>query len=96
MGLTTEQFLGMDIWQFNAYSQAWKIRTRDALAIEIQGAWMTAYWCNPHAKHKVSLKKVLKGLTEDEELPREKINKQEVEKQFRQFEELQKYGWTKD
>ena len=94
MGLTTEQFLAMDLWQYNAYSQAWEIRTRDALAIEIQGAWMAAYWSSG-AKHKKSLKSVLKGLEVREELPREPINKEEVEKTFKQFEEIQKYGWTK-
>lgn len=94
MGLTTEQFLAMDLWQYNAYSQAWEARTRDALAIEIQGAWMTAYWSSG-AKHKMSLKKVLKRLEMKEELPREPIDKAAVEKAFKQFEEIQKYGWTK-
>ena len=94
MGLTTKQFLAMDLWQFNAYSQAWEARTKDALAIQVQGAWMTAYWSST-IKHKVSLKKVLKDLVAGEELPREKVDKQAAEKAFKQFEEIQKYGWTK-
>lgn len=96
MGLTTQEFLSMDIWQYNAYSLAWKARTRDALALEIQGAWMTGYWGNPYIKHKRSLKQVLKDVSFDRELPREKVNAEDAEKRFRQFEELQKYGWTKE
>ena len=84
----------MDFWQFNAYSLAWEAQKRDQLAIEIQGAWMNAYWSGT-SKHKKSLKQVLKALEQREELPREPVDKVAVEKQFKQFEELQKYGWTK-
>ena len=96
MGLTTAQFLEMDIWQFNAYSLAWKARTRDSLAIAFQGAWMTAYWSS-NRKHKMSLKKALKSLEDkkDKETERKPIDKQKVEKAFKRFEEIQKYGWTK-
>lgn len=94
MGLTTQAFLEMEFWQFNAYTEAWEKRIRDSLAIELQGAWMTAYWSSDK-KHKVSLKKVLKDLSGEEERPREKINKKEAESAFRQFEEIMKYGWTK-
>ena len=92
--MTTSQFLEMDIWQYNAYCQAWKARTRDALAIEFQGAWMTAYWGSA-AKHKISLRKALRGLEDDKPTERKPINKQEAEKTFKQFEEIQKNGWTK-
>ena len=94
MGLTTEQFLEMEVWQYNAYTEAWEKRIHDLLAVELQGAWMTAYWSSKK-KHKVSLKKVLKDLSRGEELPREKIDKKEVENSFRQFEEIMKHGWTK-
>lgn len=94
MGLTTEQFLAMDLWQYNAYSQAWKLRTRDALAIELQGAWMAAYWSSSK-KHKLSLKKVLKKLEAKDQVERKPIDKKKVEDAFRQFEEIQKYGWTR-
>lgn len=93
MGLTTDQFLSMDLWQFNAYSVAWKARMRDVLAIEIQGAWLNAYW-NSSKKHKMSLRKVLRELEDKQETEKPKIDKVEVEKTFKQFEELQKYGWT--
>ena len=95
MGLTTGQFLEMSIWQFNAYSQAWKARNRDALAIEIQGAWMTAYWSS-RVKHKKSLQSVLRGLQESEKdnAPRQKIDKKAAENLFKQFEEIKAYGWT--
>lgn len=94
MGLTTSQLLEMDFWQFNAFSEAWKKQKRDALAIAYQQAWMTAYWCS-NAKHKVSLKKALKSLDGDEQPNRKPIDKQKVADSFRQFEEIQKNGWTK-
>lgn len=94
MGLSTSEFLEMEWWQYNAYSLAWKDRKREDLAVAIQGAWMTAYWSGP-TKHKKSLKQVLKALRGDEELPREPIDKKAAEKSFKQFEELQKNGWTK-
>ena len=95
MGLTTEAFLGMELWQFNAFSLAWKMRQKDILAVEYQGAWMTAYWSGS-SKHKKSLKSVLRQLYGEPQKKKEPINKQAAEGAFRQFEELQKYGWTKN
>ena len=82
----------MEVWQYNAYTEAWHKRISDVLAVELQGAWMTAYWSSER-KHKVSLKKVLKELTPEEDRPREKINKKEVENSFRQFEEILNHGY---
>ena len=94
MGLSTQELLTMDFWQYNAYSQAWEVRTRDQLAITIQGAWMAAYWSGP-SKHKKTLKSVLKAITRGDELPRERIDKKSAEKTFKQFEEILEHGWTK-
>lgn len=84
----------MDVWQYNAYSQAWEQRTRDALAIEIQGAWMAAYWSSGK-KHKISLKNVLKKLSGEKKKTQKPMDRQKVDKTFKQFEEILKYGWTK-
>lgn len=95
MGLSTSQLLEMELWQFNAYSEAYRARMRDSLAVQAQAAWLSAYW-NSAAKHKVSLERVLRKLEEPKkQTQRKKIDKEQAASAFRQFEELKKYGWTK-
>lgn len=51
----------MTLWQYNAWCEAYGQRVRDDLALQIQAAYYNAYW-NSAAKHKRSLKSVLKEL----------------------------------
>ena len=85
----------MSFWQYNAWCEAYRARMSDSLALQIQAAYLGAYW-NGASKHKKSLQSVLKSLTkEDLKKKRKPINVKEIAEQFRQFEELQKYGRTK-
>lgn len=83
----------MDFWQYNAWCEAWERRNADNLSGLVQAAYLGAYWNNAGKKGK-SLKGVLKELQVKENKPRKKIDKDAVEEQFRQFEELRKYGRT--
>lgn len=84
----------MSLWQYNAWCEAHMAKVRDTLSIQIQAAWLGAYWSSA-AKHKKSLKSVLKIIQkQDTEEKRKPINMKEVVEMFRQFEELQKYGRT--
>ena len=53
--------MGMALWQYNAWCEAHKLRIKDDLSLQIQAAYYGAYW-NSKAKHKRSLKSVLKEL----------------------------------
>ena len=93
MGLTTAELLSMEFWQYNAYSEAFKLRMGDQLAIQIQAAWLNAHW-NGNSKHKMSLQKALKMARGEGDAPRVAINKDKAASVFRQMEELEKNGWT--
>lgn len=84
----------MDIWQYNAWCEAWLFRCNDTLLQMTQAAFLDAYWTNGGHKAK-SLSTVLNHLRMREDKPRTKIDINVVEEQFRQFEELQKYGRTR-
>lgn len=81
----------MDIWQYNAWCEAWQYRCSATLQQMVQAAYMNAYWTNSGKKGK-SLSTVLKYLRVPENKPRKKIDVDTVAEQFRQFEELRKYG----
>ena len=51
----------MTLWQYNAWCEAHKLKIKDDLSLQIQAAYYGAYW-NSKAKHKRSLKSVLKEL----------------------------------
>lgn len=51
----------MTLWQYNAWCEAFQLKVKDDLALQIQAAYYGAYW-NSAAKHKRSLKSVLKEL----------------------------------
>lgn len=93
MGLTTEQFLSMEMWQYNAYSEAYAQRMSDQLVIHIQAAWLNAHWAGS-SKHKMSLQKALKMARGEQNAPRVAIDKDKAAKAFRQMEELEQNGWT--
>ena len=55
------QLLNMSLWQYNAWCEAYQMRIKDELSLQIQAAYYNAYW-NSGAKHKRSLKSVLREL----------------------------------
>lgn len=83
----------MDMWQWNAWGDAWRYRNADDNQKLAHAAFLTSYWIRAGKKGK-SLSAILKALEVKEDKPVEKINKDVVADQFRQFEELQNRGWT--
>ena len=51
----------MSLWQYNAWCDAYQLRVKDDLSLQVQAAHYCAYW-NSAAKHKRSLKSVLKEI----------------------------------
>ena len=86
----------MELWQYNAWCEAYKDRSVDVLAIQIQAAYLGAYW-NGFNKHKKSLESVLKSLRKEKlnKAKKEPIDVDKISEQFRQMEELKIYGYTK-
>lgn len=85
----------MSLWQFNAFAEAFKLRVNDQLSLQLQSAYMGAYWGAMTSKPKKSLKSVLDQLTRHENKQRVPIDVQSVSEQFKQIEEIQKYGYIK-
>ena len=88
----------MELWQYNAWCEAYKCRVSDELVIQVQAAYLGAYWSG-FSKHKKSLESVIKSITRGNEHKKSKkkpINIDTVSNQFRQMEELKVYGYTKE
>lgn len=86
----------MELWQVNAYYEAWEHRQADSLSQYIQSAYYAAYW-NNSGKKGVSLKRVLDKIHPKR---RKAANDKPVDvvaisKKFEQFEELKKNGWCR-
>jgi hypothetical protein len=81
----------MSLWQYNAWCEAYQDRIKDTLSLQLQAAYMGAYWSGA-SKHKKSLMRILNSLYETEKVP---IDVKKVSEEFRQYEELKNYGWTK-
>lgn len=86
----------MELWQYNAWCEAYQDKIIDTLSIQVQAEYLGAYWSG-FSKHKKSLNSVLESLRPKKKLntKKEPINVTNVSKQFRQMEELKLYGWTK-
>lgn len=85
----------MDLWQYNAWCESYKLRISDELAIQVQAAYMCAYW-NGFNKHKKSLSDVLKSIQKDDKhYSKKPIDLKKVSDEFNRMEELKNYGWTK-
>lgn len=86
----------MELWQYNAWCEAYQDKIIDTLSIQVQAEYLGAYWSG-FSKHKKSLNSVLESLRPKKKLntKKEPINVINVSKQFRQMEELKLYGWTK-
>ena len=85
----------MSFWQYNAWCEAYQSRMADQLSVQVQAAYLGAYWGGA-SKNKKSLKSVLNAIQKGtQKHKRKKIKVDEVAERFRQFEELQKYGRTK-
>lgn len=87
----------MDLWQYNAWCEAYKLKVSDTLSIQVQAAYMSAYW-NGFNKHKKSLNDVLKAINSEnnKKFKRKPIDVDKISEQFKQMEELKHYGWTKE
>lgn len=83
----------MTLWQYNAWCEAYRARMRDGLSLQIQAAYLGAYWSSS-AKRKKSLQSVLKGLEGKPQVRKKETNFVQVANKFKQFEELQQYGRT--
>lgn len=97
MGLTTSELLEMTFWQYNAYCKAHQLRAKDQLAIQVQAAYLEAYW-NSATKHKKSLAQMIQQIYQDGDVVRKPINFKAAEKDFESFEqikELQEKGYAK-
>lgn len=87
----------MELWQYNAWCEAYKCRMSDDLVIQIQAAYLGAYW-GGFSKHKKSLESVIKSINRGNERRKSKlkpIDTDSISKQFMQMEELKQNGWTK-
>ena len=86
----------MELWQYNAWCEAYQDKIIDTLSIQVQAEYLGAYWSG-FSKHKKSLNSVLESLRPKKKLnmKKEPINVINVSEQFRQMEELKLYGWTK-
>ena len=86
----------MELWQYNAWCEAYQDKIIDTLSIQVQAEYLGAYWSG-FSKHKKSLNSVLESLRPKKKLnmKKEPINVNNVSEQFRQMEELKLYGWTK-
>lgn len=85
----------MDLWQYNAWCEAFKDKSYQLQASQVQAAYFGAYWARESKRKKLSLKAVLKMLRGSEENPKPgpPIDVEKVQEQFRQAEELQTHGY---
>lgn len=95
MGLTTEQVLNMSLWQYNAYCEAYRVRQNDELALQIQAAYMCAYWSGFTKGPKKTLDSVLHDIRVKHHTAPKPIDYTSVDKEFQQAEDLKTHGWTK-
>jgi hypothetical protein len=86
----------MDLWEYNAWSEAWQERVADDLSLQIQAAYYGAYWNGWTKGHKKTLQQVLKSLrTQKRKNNSKPIDVNKVAEELKQAEELAKNGWTK-
>jgi hypothetical protein len=84
----------MELWQYNAWCEAYKDRQTDNLVIQIQAEYLGAYW-NGFSKHKKSLNSVINSIQRrNKKVVRKPIDVQKVSDDFRMMEELKQNGWT--
>ena len=94
-GLTPIQLLEMPLWMYNAYSEGFLLKQKDELALQIQSAYMGAYW-NSALKHKKSLQDVIDKIYRDKrKIDRKPIDVKALEKEFKTMEDIRNNGWTK-
>ncbi len=86
----------MELWQYNAWCEAYQDKLIDTLSIQVQAEYLGAYWSG-FSKHKKTLKSVLDSLRRRKvnKTKKEPIDVQKISEQFRQMEELKLYGYTK-
>lgn len=86
----------MDLWEYNAWSEAWQDCVADDLSLQLQAAYYGAYWSGWTKGHKKSLQQVLKSLRPKKHKNNSKpIDVEKVAKELKEAEELAKNGWTK-
>lgn len=83
----------MDLWQYNAWSAAHQDRINDQLCIQVQAAYLGAYWGSAQ-KHKKSLQSVLREIQNHKMISKKRkaIDVEAVAKDFKQMEDLKTYG----
>lgn len=86
----------MSLWQYNAWCEAHQDRIYDQLSLEVQAAYLGAYWGAWTKTPKKSLASVLKSLRPKREAKRKPIDADKVREDFRKAEELRKNGWYQE
>lgn len=86
----------MELWQYNAWCEAYQDRITDNLTVQIQAHYLGAYWSG-FSNHKKSLKQVLDSLRKKKvnKTKKKPIDVDKLSEQFRQMEELKLYGYTR-
>lgn len=84
----------MPLWMYNAYSEGFLLRQKDTLALQIQSAYMNAYWSSD-TKHKKSLEQVLNRIYKERKADKKPIDVKALEKDFSRMEDIRTNGWTK-
>ena len=89
--------LDLDLWQYNAYCEGYKLKCADDLSNMLTASYYNAYW-NGASKSKKSLENVLTKLYRelDKDAPREKIDVDAVRKDFERMEALRRNGWWQE
>lgn len=85
----------MSFWQYNAWCEAYRDKQLDNLSLQVQAAYYGAYWSSA-TKHKKSLRQVLDNINKGRtrKTKRVPIDYEKVNSEFKQVEEIRKYGWT--
>jgi hypothetical protein len=85
----------MELWQYNAWGDAFRDKQIDKLAIQIQAEYLGAYWGGLSNKRKKSLDAVLSAIhkKKPKHVKREPIDVEAIEKDFQRLEELKANGW---
>ena len=85
----------MELWQYNAWCEAYRARQDDELVIQVQAAYLCAYW-NGFSKHKKSLDSVLRSIQKKhKKIKREPIDLEKVSEEFNKMEDLRRNGYEK-
>lgn len=86
--------LEMPLWMYNAYNDGVMLKQQDELALQVQAAYMCAYW-GSETKHKKSLSQIIDSIyTNKKKKEYKPIDVKALEKEFKMMEDLRTNGWS--